>query len=151
MTHGLTSLGRDAVERFLREWERLFDAGDHRTMAAYYAEDARLIASQTETLVWRPAIDDFFSVASAGARAAGVRRTVHLDEAASDGTLGYVRGTVRLRWPNVGPVAEVRYVTLWKRERDGAWRLAVDISSPRPVAAHDVGHADHADHAEGAR
>jgi len=135
MTHGLTSLDRGEVERFLREWERLFDAGDHRTMAAYYAEDARLIASQTETLVGRSAIGDFFRVASAGARAAGVRRTVHLDEAESDGALGYLRGTVKLRWPDAPSAAEVRYVTLWKREGDGAWRLAVDISSPRPDVA----------------
>lgn len=133
-TMGLTALDHDAVERFLREWERLFDRGDARTMAAYYTEDATLIATQTETLVGRAAIEEFFRVSSDGARAVGLRRTVHLDEAECDGELGYLRGTVLLRRPDAPATVRVRYVTLWKRQSDGAWRLAVDISSPEPVA-----------------
>ena len=139
MGNGLMSLDRETLAQFVREWEQLFDEGDHRRMAAFYTEDALLIATQRETEVGRPAIEEFWRTACAGARAAGMSRTVHLDAVESSGELGYLRGIVRLRYAGAADAIRVRYVTVWRREHDGAWRIAVDISSPASIGIESIG------------
>ncbi|HEU4630653.1 MAG TPA: nuclear transport factor 2 family protein [Gemmatimonadaceae bacterium] len=139
--HGLTSLDAREVDAFVRSWERWFDAGDYATMAAFYAEDARLVATHTATVAGRAAIEAFLRMAGERTRAAGLARRVHLERVESAGELGYMRGTVLLRRPGAGEATTVRYVTLWKRQADGAWRLIEDISSaaPPPGLAHGPG------------
>ena len=130
---GLADLEADTVRDFARYWEAVFNEGDCRAIAGYYTLDARLIAAQAETVGGHPAIERFWQDATQRAKAAGVRRTVQADEAGSDGELGYLRGTVMLA--RAEQVTTVRYLTLWKREADGRWRIAVDISSPSPQPA----------------
>ena len=138
MRHGLMSLDRAMLAQFVREWEQLFDDGEHRRMAAFYTEDALLVATQRETEVGRPAIEEFWRTACAGARSTGLKRTVHVDAVESSGQLGYVRGIVRLRQAGASDAFRVRYVTVWRRETDGAWRIAVDISSPAPGGSESI-------------
>ena len=130
---GLADLEADTVRDFARYWEAVFNEGDYRARAGYYTLGARLIAAQAETVGGHPAIERFWQDATDRAKAAGVRRTVQADEAGSDGELGYLRGTVMLA--RAEQVTTVRYLTLWKREADGRWRIAVDISSPSPQPA----------------
>ena len=130
---GLADLKGDTVRDFSRYWEAVFNEGDYRAIARYYTLDARLIADQAETVEGHPAIERFWQDATERAKAVGVRRTVQADEAGSDGELGYLRGTVLLA--RADQVTTVRYLTLWKRETDGRWRIAVDISSPSPQPA----------------
>ena len=128
---GLADLEGDTVQDFARYWEAVFNEGDYHAIVGYYTLDARLIAAQAETVGGHPAIERFWQDATERAKAAGVRRTVQADEAGSDGELGYLRGTVVLA--RAEQVTTVRYLTLWKREADGRWRIAVDISSPQPA------------------
>jgi len=130
---GLATLERREAEEFVRSWERWFDRGDYQTMAGYYADDARLIATHLPTVTGRAAIEQFWRIACDGARAAGVKRTVHLEKVESAGDLGYMRGTVLLTRPETAEPATVRYVTLWKRLAAGAWYLIEDISSAAPT------------------
>jgi uncharacterized protein (TIGR02246 family) len=129
---GLAHFDRPAVEQFLREWEALFDRGDHARMAAFYAEDAQLIATQIETVEGRPAIASFWRAACEGARAAGLRRTVRMTDMRCSGALAYIRGEVQLHHGDAPGPVRVRYVTLWTRDDDGVWRLSIDISSAAP-------------------
>ena len=130
---GLVDLEGDTVQDFARYWEAVFNEGDYHAIVGYYTVDARLIAAQAETVGGHQAIERFWQDATERAKAAGVRRTVQADEAGSDGELGYLRGTVLLA--GADQVTTVRYLTLWKRETDGRWRIAVDISSPSPQPA----------------
>ena len=130
---GLRDLQAETVEEFAREWEALFDRGDHAAMAAYYTEDAELVATQLETIAGRPAIARVGEGACKGARAAGLRRTVHVEAVERDRELAALRGRVELR--RDATITTVRYVTLWRRDATGAWRIAVDISSPAPAPA----------------
>jgi len=132
--NGLVSLEPRELDEFVRCWERWFDEGEYERMAGFYAEDARLIATQVATVEGRPAIAQFFRLACEATRAAGVRRRVHIDRAESAGDLGYLRGTVVLSRPGTPEPATIRYVTLWKRQADGAWRIIEDISSAAPSA-----------------
>lgn len=49
----------------------------------------------------------------------------------SSGDLGYALGVVVVRIP-CGPELTTKYATIWQRDADGRWRLAVDSSSPNP-------------------
>jgi ketosteroid isomerase-like protein len=45
MIGGLPTLEHASLAQFVREWERLFDNGEYRQMAAFYTEDSALIAA----------------------------------------------------------------------------------------------------------
>ena len=55
---------------------------------------------------------------------------------ASSGDLGYALGMVVVRIPS-GRELTTKYATIWQRDADGRWRLAVDSSSPNPQARLD--------------
>ena len=52
------------------------------------------------------------------------------------GDLGYALGMVVVRIPS-GRELTTKYATIWQRDADGRWRLAVDSSSPNPQARLD--------------
>ena len=128
----LGSLDRQAFEQFTRHFEKLFDIGDAAAMAAFYTQDARLLAENTELIQGRAAIEQFWRQAIGRAQAAGAVRTISLDEVTSSGSLGYALGTVTVSIPH-GPHLVTKYATIWQRDADGRWRLAVDSSSPNPA------------------
>jgi uncharacterized protein (TIGR02246 family) len=127
----LASLDKQTVERFTRDFEALFNAGDAAGMAAFYAEDARLLAENAPLISGRTAIERFWTEAITRARAAGAVRTIALVEVTNSDALGYVLGTVTVRIPH-GPELTTKYATIWQRDPDSRWRLAVDSSSPNP-------------------
>ena len=129
----VASLDRQAVEQFTRHFEELFNDGDAAGMAACYTEDARLLGENMELIKGRATIEEFWRLAIGRARAAGAVRTISLDEVVSDGGLGYLIGTVTVRLPG-GPELVTKYATVWQRDTDGRWRIAVDSSSPNPPA-----------------
>jgi len=79
----------------------------------------------------RDAIQRFWPEASSRARSADAARPIRLDEVTSSGDLGYALGVVVVRIPS-GPELTTKYATIWQRDADGRWRLAVDSSSPNP-------------------
>ena len=127
----LALLEFEDVEQFTREFEALFNAGDAAGMASYYAEDARLLAEHADLIRGRDEIERFWREAISRARAADALRTIRLDEVTSSGDLGYALGVVVVRIAS-GPELTTKYATIWQRDPDGRWRLAVDSSSPNP-------------------
>jgi uncharacterized protein (TIGR02246 family) len=133
----LMSFDRETVEQFTRNFESLFDAGDAESMASFYAEDAKLMAEDTEMIQGRTAIEQFWRIACEGVRAVKARRNITLQEITTSGNFGYGLGTVTVRVPQTGGQERqitFKYATIWRREADGQWRLVVDISnrnSPR--------------------
>ena len=127
----LASLEHEEVEQFTHEFEALFNAGDAAGMALYYAENARLLAEHAPLVRGRDAIERFWQEAISRARSADAVRTIRLDEVTSSGDLGYALGVVVVRIPS-GPELTTKYATIWQRDTDGRWRLAVDSSSPNP-------------------
>lgn len=64
-----------------------------------------------------------------GGRLAGMKRSIQIHEACASGDLGYTQSTVTLQ--NGGDPAKIviRGVCIWRREPDGTWRIAHDISN----------------------
>ena len=133
----VASLDKQALEQFDRRFESLFNNGDAAGMAACYTEDARLLAENIELIRGRATIELFWRLAIEQASAAGAIRTIETDEVVSAGGLGYVLGTVTVRIPG-GPTLVTKYATVWQRDADGLWRLAVDSSSPNPRLPSDM-------------
>jgi uncharacterized protein (TIGR02246 family) len=127
----LASLDKHAVEEFTRHFEWLFNTGDAAGMAAFYTEDAKLLAENTELIRGRAAIEQFWRHSIERARAADATRTIDLDEVTSSADLGYALGTVVVRIPS-GRQMTTKYATIWHRDADGRWWLAVHSSSPNP-------------------
>jgi ketosteroid isomerase-like protein len=55
--------------------------------------------------------------------------TVDTAEASKDGHLGYTRGT--FHGSQGDKPFSGSYTTVWKKDKDGQWRVAVDIASPQ--------------------
>jgi uncharacterized protein (TIGR02246 family) len=136
----LATLEMREVEEFTRVFESLSNEGDAEGMTSYYAENARLLAEDTEPILGRSAIEQFWRAVCTGAHAAKVKRTIHLEEVTTSGDLGYVLGTVNVHIPQNGePGRDIifKYATIWRREVDGRWRLVIDISNRNPGRSDD--------------
>jgi ketosteroid isomerase-like protein len=92
----LATLDQQELDRFARAFEELFYQGDAAAMAAFYAEDAEVMAPDSDPVRGGHAIGAFFTAASAAARRTGMRRTIHVRQVERSGALGYVLSTVVL-------------------------------------------------------
>ena len=97
----LATLDPQELNRFARAYEQLFYRGDGATMAAFYAEDAKVMAPDSDPVRGRQAIEAFFTAASAAAQRTGMRRTIHVRRVERSGDLGYVLSTVVLELPRL--------------------------------------------------
>ncbi len=62
-----------------------------------------------------------------------VKVTVTTVKAWRDGDTAYETGNYAYRYQDKGKPAteEGRYVTMWKRQKDGSWKLAMDMGVPQ--------------------
>jgi ketosteroid isomerase-like protein len=124
----LTDFERYDLEQFVRQWEVAFDRGQYEAMAAIYDENAVLVAGDTPAIVGQRAIAQFWRNACAAANQLGIRRLVHTDQFDSCGDLAYLQGTVSMK-SDPGDTTVVWFVTVWKRQEDGTWRIVADTST----------------------
>jgi uncharacterized protein (TIGR02246 family) len=131
----LPTLDRQEVDRFARAFEELFDRGDAATIAAFYTEDAEVMAPDSDMVRGRDAIEAFFGAASAAARRTGMRRTIQVRQVERSGNLGYLLSTVVLEFPPAGGRATARFndVTVWRRDAEHGWRIVVDSANQEPA------------------
>jgi uncharacterized protein (TIGR02246 family) len=127
----LTTLDRQEVDRFAQAFEELFYRGDAAAMAAFYAEDAEVMAPDSEVVQGGHAIEAFFTAASEAARRTGMRRTIHVRRVERSGDLGYLLSTVVLELPTAdGPMTTTfNDVTVWRLDADRGWRIVVDSAN----------------------
>jgi uncharacterized protein (TIGR02246 family) len=132
---GLATFDPQEIQRFAREFETAFNREDYQAMAAFYADDATLIGDGIETRHGHHTIQRFWQATCERAKALQMKRTIQVQRLDVSGALGYVTGTVHLEIPSIEAQATaitVRYVTVWRRQPDGAWRLVMDISNRSP-------------------
>lgn len=136
----LTAFDNQELESFTKAFEELFNDGDPGSMTSYYTPDAQLMAEGIQPIRGHCAINQFWRVAISRATAARARRTIRLHESSSSGDLGYALCTVTVEIPPGsgatgagGRSISAWDATIWHRDREGHWHIAVDISTPLPA------------------
>lgn len=126
----LTTFDNASAEQFDQAFKQAFYEGDYKAMASVYTADAKLMIEDSELIQGRQAIEGFWKSACERAKAVGMKRTPHSEELESSGDFAYKRGTMTLEIPTKDGQSMthvVKYITIWKREADGVWRVAIDI------------------------
>jgi uncharacterized protein (TIGR02246 family) len=124
-----------AIEEAASAWEGAFNAGDGKAVAELYTEDAALLPPDAERVDGRAAIAEFWQGAIDSGLADANLESVEVLEA---GDFAYEVGTVTLSAPGSdGERVAVngKYIVVWQRGDDGAWRLHRDIWNMNPAEA----------------
>lgn len=107
------------MDRVLRDYERLWAAGDAAGLAALFTDDGFALQNGQPPVRGRAAIQQAY------AQAAGPLRLRALAFGA-DGTVGYIVGAFAY---GDGPGDTGKFVLALRREPGGPWRIASDIDN----------------------
>jgi ketosteroid isomerase-like protein len=119
----------DAVRAADEEWMKVFSAKDLEKSVAFCDENGAVLAPNAPIAQGRQAISksfaDFFALPN-------LKITWHADKAAAarSGELGYTTGTYEMTFSD--PAGKTipdkgKYVTVWKKQADGSWKVVLDI------------------------
>ena len=119
---------RSADEDFSRAAQAL---GTGEAFGRFAAEDAQIFSAPGELITGPEAITGSFGAPSPNSSL--VWHPVD-GELAKSGDLGFTVGNAVLTSKEIGPpqLRYSKYLTVWKRQRDGSWRYVVDGGSDRP-------------------
>lgn len=122
-----------AIEKQLDAFEAAFDAGDGKALAELYTEDAVLLPPGAERVEGRAKIAEFWQ----GAMDAGLKDpSLEAVEVVEFDDHAYEVGALSITAPgDDGEPASVsgKYMVIWQRGDDGAWRLHRDIWNMSPA------------------
>ncbi len=123
------------LEAELMEADRAFNVATAESgadgWASFFAEDATMVQSGVGEIRGKEAI--FATMAPYFAVGARLSWDPLRAEVSADGTLGYTIGEYESE--SVGPdgagvIGRGVYVSVWRREGDGSWRVVVDLGNP---------------------
>lgn len=123
---------RQAIDKGNAQWGEAWDKADASLIAGLFAESGILLARNGKFFKWPQQILERQKVAMAGA-GKGVKATVTTADLWLDGDTAYETGKYSYKFQEKGqPVTEEgRYVTLWKRQSDGSWKIIMDMGVPK--------------------
>jgi uncharacterized protein (TIGR02246 family) len=115
-----------AIRAQTASWEKAYNGGDAKAVAAQYAEDALLLPPGASGVSGRAAILEFFTKNIAGSKAAGVVFVITpKTDVGVSGDMGWESGTYKV---NVkGAVVETGKFLSVSRKKDGKWLYIRDI------------------------
>jgi uncharacterized protein (TIGR02246 family) len=131
------SADETAIRAQSTSWEKAYNGGDAKAVAALYAEDALLLPPGATGVSGRAAIQAFFTKDIADAKAAGAVMVLSpKTDVGVSGDMGWESGTYRV---NVkGAVVETGKFLSVSRKKDGRWLYLRDTwnadAPPAPVA-----------------
>ena len=106
-------------------------AGGAEAWTSYFAEDGRMFAADG-WVVGREAILEHMTAVFSDSTLA-LRWKPDLADVSMIGDMGYTIGTYRLSTGSGATRSDVvvgTYLTIWRKEADGTWKVAVDIGNP---------------------
>ena len=126
---------RARVEKLGKQFTEAFGKGDLAAVAGMYSEDAMAFPPEAEIVKGRAAIQAMWR----GVREIGAQSIDFevLDVAAS-GVLLVETGIGTLHVAGPGPAqatVKVKYVVVWKKQKDGSWKIYRDIWNSLPAPA----------------
>ena len=115
-----------AIRAQSASWEKAYNGGDAKAVAAQYAEDALLLPPGASGVSGRAAILEFFTKDIAGSKAAGAIFVVNLKtDVGVSGNMGWESGTYKVTVK--GAVVETGKFLSVSRKKDGKWHYIRDI------------------------
>jgi ketosteroid isomerase-like protein len=123
--------GPEAIRKADGDWLKAIQSKDLVRVLAFYRDDAEWLLRDTPPIVGKKGIQTTWSglFAMPGSWIQWDPRTA---DVSVSGDLGYSMGTYEMRFSDQKGKEVIQkgsYVTVWKRDVDGAWKLAVDISN----------------------
>jgi len=130
-TDALTE-ARRAIEKGNAQWVEAWAKGDPSMIASLFAEDGVMLARNGKLIKGRQGILERQKTAMSGVEP-GVKVTVTTVDVWLDGDTAYETGKYKYEYKEKGKpgVDEGRYVTMWKRQKDGSWKLVMDMGVPQ--------------------
>jgi uncharacterized protein (TIGR02246 family) len=127
----------DAVRDADQEWMKVFAAKDLDKSVAFCAEDGSVLAPNAPIATGREAIRKLFAGFFA-LPGLSISWQPSKAEVARSGELAYTTGTYQMSYSGGGGkqvTDKGKYVTVWRRQRDGGWEVLDDIfNSDLPAA-----------------
>ena len=123
---------RKAIDKGNAQWIEAWDKADASLIASLFANDGVLLSRNGKFFKGPEQIFQRQKTVMEGA-GKGVKATVTTVDLWLDGDLAYETGKYSYKFQEKGqPVTEEgRYVTIWKRQSDGSWKIASDMGVPK--------------------
>ena len=123
---------RRAIDKGNAQWSEGWKKGDAAMVAAIFADDGVQLAGSGKIIKGRQQIMERQRTAMASVDP-GVKVTVTTVNVWLDGETAYETGKYKYESTEKGKpsVDAGRYVTIWKRQQDGSWKLAMDMGVPQ--------------------
>ena len=123
--------GPEAIRKADGDWLKAVQSKDIIKVLAFYRDDAAWLLRDTTPIRGKEGIQSVWSglFATPGSWIQWEPTTA---DVSVSGDLGYSEGTYEMRYSDQqGKTIDQKgsYVTIWKKNKDGAWKLAVDISN----------------------
>lgn len=123
---------RQAIDKGNAQWIVAWDKADASLIAELFASDGVMLGSNGKLFKSPKQILEHLKPVMEGA-GKGVKATVTTAELWLDGDTAYETGTYSYKYQEKGkPVTEEgRYVTIWKQQSDGSWKIVMDMGVPK--------------------
>jgi len=123
---------RQAIDKGNAQWVEAWDKANASLIAALFAEDGVLLARDGKFLKGPKQVLERMKTILEGV-GKGAKATVTTVDLWLDGDTAYETGTYGYKYQEKGqPVNEQgRYVTIWKRQADGSWKIIMDMGVPK--------------------
>ena len=123
---------RQAIDKGNAQWIEAWDKADASLIAKLFAEDGVLLGRNGKFFKGPEQIFQRQKTVMEGA-GKGVKATVTTVDLWLDGETAYETGTYSYKYQEKGKLVteEGRYVTIWKRQSDGSWKIVTDMGVPK--------------------
>lgn len=123
---------RQAIDKGNAQWSEAWEKADASLLSRLFAEDGILLGRNGRFFKGPQQIFERQKVVMEGA-GKGVKSTVTTVNVWLDGDTAYETGKYSYNYEEKGkPVTEEgRYVTVWKRQSDGSWKIMMDMGVPK--------------------
>jgi uncharacterized protein (TIGR02246 family) len=123
---------RKAIDKGNAQWIDAWDKADASLIAGLFAPDGVMLGSNGKFFKSPKQILEHLKPVMEGA-GKGVKATVTTVDLWLDGDTAYETGRYSYKFPEKSqPVTEEgRYVTIWKRQTDGSWKIIMDMGVPK--------------------